>query len=96
MRKKTSGENKKTNDCPASFFDPGNKASSFMMDSLDRELIDQLFQDADQSSNVLAKKLNADPSTIRRRIQRLINEGGDLAGKGDDGSDKGKGGFGDC
>ncbi len=46
-----------------------------MIDELDKKIIDLLTVDARQSSNALAKKLYADPSTIRRRIHRLVENG---------------------
>jgi Lrp/AsnC family transcriptional regulator, regulator for asnA, asnC and gidA len=46
-----------------------------MIDELDRKIIDLLTVDARQSSKVLAKKLNVDSSTIRRRILQLIKDG---------------------
>jgi DNA-binding Lrp family transcriptional regulator len=46
-----------------------------MIDELDKKIIELLTIDASQSSKVLAKKLNADSSTIRRRIHRLIENG---------------------
>jgi Lrp/AsnC family transcriptional regulator, regulator for asnA, asnC and gidA len=46
-----------------------------MIDELDKEIIEQLTMDARQSSKVLAKKLNVDSSTIRRRIHRLVEDG---------------------
>ncbi len=46
-----------------------------MIDELDQRLIEQLVKDGRKSSRDLAKILNADPSTIRRRVHRLIQEG---------------------
>ncbi len=46
-----------------------------MIDSLDRELIDLLVQDARRSSQVLAKKLNVSSSTVRRRMKKLTDQG---------------------
>ena len=45
-----------------------------MIDSLDEQLIHLLEQDAGQSSKALAKRLNASPATIRRRIRKLVQE----------------------
>jgi Lrp/AsnC family transcriptional regulator, regulator for asnA, asnC and gidA len=46
-----------------------------MIDDLDKEIIEQLTIDARQSSQMVAKKLNVDSSTVRRRIHRLIEDG---------------------
>jgi Lrp/AsnC family transcriptional regulator, regulator for asnA, asnC and gidA len=46
-----------------------------MIDELDKKIIDLLTIDARQSSKVLAKKLNVDSSTIRRRILQMIKDG---------------------
>ncbi len=45
------------------------------LDSLDRNLVLQLGQDAHQTSGRLAKKLRCSPATIRRRLRRLISSG---------------------
>ncbi len=44
------------------------------IDSFDEQLINLLMQDASKSSEVLAKQLNVHSSTIRRRIQRLVEQ----------------------
>lgn len=46
-----------------------------IMDSLDEKIIDLLSVDARQSSEVLAEQLNVSSSTIRRRINNLVNQG---------------------
>ena len=46
-----------------------------MTDSLDKELISLLEQDASQTSVVLAKQLSMSSSTIRRRMKGLIERG---------------------
>ena len=46
-----------------------------MTDSLDKELISLLEQDASQTSVVLAKQLSVSSSTIRRRMKELIERG---------------------
>jgi len=46
-----------------------------MIDSLDKQLIDLLTQDARQSSDVLGKRLDVSSSTIRRRVKKLIEQG---------------------
>ncbi len=46
-----------------------------MVDSLDRELISLLEQDANQTSEKLAEQLSVSPSTVRRRIQELLKRG---------------------
>ena len=43
-----------------------------MLDSIDKQLIILMGQDARQSSETLAKKLNLSAATVRRRINRLI------------------------
>ncbi len=45
------------------------------VDSLDKELIRLLQEDAGQSSYALAKKLNVSSSTVRRRIRALGKNG---------------------
>jgi Lrp/AsnC family transcriptional regulator for asnA, asnC and gidA len=45
------------------------------IDSLDKQLIDLLMQDAHRSSDVLAKQLNVSSSTVRRRMKRLLEQG---------------------
>jgi len=42
---------------------------------LDERLIELLSQDARQSSQALAKRLNVSSSTIRRRISKLVKRG---------------------
>lgn len=42
-----------------------------IMDLMDQQLISLLKEDAQQSSNVLAKKLHVSPATVRRRIKKL-------------------------
>jgi len=42
-----------------------------MLDSLDRQLLEKLGENALQSSDSLARQLNVSPSTIRRRMHRL-------------------------
>ena len=42
------------------------------LDSLDQKILQRLSHDARQSSEALAKDLNVSPSTVRRRINRLI------------------------
>ncbi len=44
------------------------------MDSLDEKLVKLLGTNARQTSKTLAKKLNVNPSTIRRRVQKLISD----------------------
>ena len=46
-----------------------------MVDQFDKELIALLEQDARQSSENLAKKLSLSPSTVRRRMSRLLEQG---------------------
>jgi DNA-binding Lrp family transcriptional regulator len=46
-----------------------------MIDSLDKELIALLEQDAKQTSEKLAERLNMTSSTIRRRLKRLVERG---------------------
>jgi len=46
-----------------------------MIDSLDKELISLLEQDARQTSEKLFKQLSVSPSTIRRRMNKLIKRG---------------------
>ena len=46
-----------------------------MVDTLDEQIINLLSQDAYQSSVALAKILDVSPSTIRRRINRLVEQG---------------------
>ncbi len=46
-----------------------------MIDSLDRQLIELLMQDARRSSEVLAAQLDVSSSTVRRRVKRLTDEG---------------------
>ena len=43
-----------------------------MLDLLDKKLIKLMQDDAQQSSEVLAKQLEVSPATIRRRVRRLI------------------------
>jgi len=45
------------------------------IDSIDRQLIDLLLQDAHRTSEELAKPLNVNPSTVRRRMKRLVEQG---------------------
>jgi len=45
------------------------------IDSLDKRIIELLIQDTRQSSIALAKKLNVSSSTIRRRLNRLVEKG---------------------
>lgn len=44
-----------------------------MLDAIDDQLLRLLGEDARQPSHVLAKKLDLSPSTVRRRIRRLIH-----------------------
>jgi Lrp/AsnC family transcriptional regulator, regulator for asnA, asnC and gidA len=44
-----------------------------ILDSIDKQLIILMGQNARQSSETLAKKLNLSAATVRRRINRLIN-----------------------
>ena len=44
-------------------------------DSLDKQLVELLMQDARVSSNVLAKQLNISSSTVRRRMKKLVEHG---------------------
>ncbi len=46
-----------------------------MIDLLDEQLIALLEKDASQVSRLLAKELGVDPSTVRRRVKKLIEEG---------------------
>lgn len=46
-----------------------------MIDSLDEQLINLLVRDARQSSKVLAEQLCVSSSTIRRRVNKLIQQG---------------------
>ncbi len=46
----------------------------FTVDDLDRRLIKLLQTDAHRSSDVLAKKLQVSPATVRRRVRKLIKE----------------------
>jgi len=46
-----------------------------MLDKLDRELIKELQKDGRQSYVELAKKLHVAETTVRRRLQRLLEEG---------------------
>ncbi len=46
-----------------------------VIDSLDQKLIDLLMQDAHRTSHALAHQLNVDPSTVRRRVKKLLDEG---------------------
>ena len=46
-----------------------------MIDSLDRQLIELLMQDARRSSEALAAQLDVSSSTVRRRMKRLTDEG---------------------
>ena len=45
------------------------------LDSLDVQLIELLQANARQSSEMIAKRLNTSPPTIRRRMRRLIKNG---------------------
>lgn len=47
----------------------------FVVDVLDRRLINELVENAKQSSAELARKLNVSETTIRRRIQHLEENG---------------------
>jgi len=42
---------------------------------LDERLISLLSKDARQTSEVLARQLDVNPSTVRRRVQKLIKDG---------------------
>ena len=42
---------------------------------LDERLISLLSKDARQTSEVLARQLSVNPSTVRRRVQKLIKDG---------------------
>lgn len=46
-----------------------------MIDQFDKELISLLEQGARQTSEKLAEQLSASPSTVRRRISKLIKRG---------------------
>ena len=46
-----------------------------MIDPVDRQLINILNDNAEYSSEILAKKLNVSSSTIRRRISKLTQQG---------------------
>jgi Lrp/AsnC family transcriptional regulator for asnA, asnC and gidA len=46
-----------------------------MVDSVDIRIINVLMNDADQSSEVVARQLGINSSTVRRRIKRLTNDG---------------------
>ncbi|MFQ5874857.1 MAG: Lrp/AsnC family transcriptional regulator [Dehalococcoidia bacterium] len=46
-----------------------------MSDSLDEQLVHLLEWDARQSSEALAKQLQVSPSTVRRRIRKLMQSG---------------------
>lgn len=46
-----------------------------MVDSLDKQLIARLEKDASQASGLLSEDLKIHPSTVRRRVNRLIEEG---------------------
>ena len=46
-----------------------------MLDSLDEKLIQLLAKDAQQTSKVLATQLNVNPTTVRRRLKKLIRSG---------------------
>ena len=46
-----------------------------MIDSLDRQLIDLLMQDARRTSEELARYLTVNSSTIRRRMKKLVEQG---------------------
>jgi len=46
-----------------------------IIDSMDRQLIDLLMQDAHRTSEELAKHLNMNSSTVRRRMKRLVEQG---------------------
>jgi len=45
------------------------------IDSIDRQLIDLLMQDAHRTSEELARYLNVNSSTVRRRMKRLVEQG---------------------
>jgi len=45
------------------------------IDSIDQQLIRLLTEDARQTSEVLAKQLGVNSSTVRRRLQGLVKEG---------------------
>ena len=45
------------------------------IDSLDRQLIDLLMQDARRTSEELARYLNVSSSTVRRRMKKLVDQG---------------------
>jgi Lrp/AsnC family transcriptional regulator for asnA, asnC and gidA len=47
-----------------------------MLDDLDRAIADALSIDGRMSSSVLARRLQAPEPTIRRRLRRLLTEGG--------------------
>ncbi len=46
-----------------------------MIDSIDRKIILLLGQNAQQSSEEIARKINKSPATVRRRLKRLIESG---------------------
>ena len=46
----------------------------FKVNSLDKRIIEMLEQDASQSREALAKHLEINPSTIRRRIRKLTEQ----------------------
>lgn len=52
-----------------------NKSANFKLDELDLMLAKELELDARQSNRVLAKKLATSEATVRRRLQRLLDEG---------------------
>ena len=45
------------------------------LDALDEKLVGVLKENARQSSEKLAKKLNVSPTTVRRRLKKLIRSG---------------------
>ena len=46
-----------------------------MLDSVDEKLIQLLAKDARQTSKALATQLNVNPTTVRRRLMKLIRSG---------------------
>ena len=46
-----------------------------MIDSTDKQLIELLQEDSRQTSEALAQKVNVSPSTVRRRVRKLIHRG---------------------
>ena len=49
-------------------------ADTSMLDSIDKQLIKLMGQDARQSSETLAKQLDLSAATVRRRLRKLIKD----------------------